>query len=212
VILAIREKVLSPENFPRLLAQAPELYSTFSAGIHTNLALDDAIKLAVLVRDIPREDIKNRVIEHNMMAFGNVILGGQNASVMKPLPDKIRILRDEIFTSGGPVGPLAEGDPLSLMEADDAHVRLLNGTSTAQLEVQTARYLSQQGVLVTEVSSTKAQSRTTIILYSPKLYTFRFLIGIFEITKSPQILIRPDPLERVDIEVRLGDDWIGKLP
>jgi LCP family protein required for cell wall assembly len=212
VIFGIRDKVLSPENFPTLLGQAPKLYNTFSTGIHTNMSLEDAIKLAVLVRDIPRENIKNGVIDHSMMAFDNAILGGQNASIMKPLPDKIRILRDEIFTSGGPTSPMAEGDPASLMEADDARVRVLNGTLTGQLETRTTRYLSQQGVLVTEVGNTKAQSRTTIVLYSPKLYTLRFLVNVFGITRSTQILIRPDPSQTVDIEIRLGSDWIGQLP
>jgi LCP family protein required for cell wall assembly len=212
VIFGIRDKVLDPENFPKLLAQAPELYGSFSAGFRTNLSLDDAIRLAVLMRDIPRENIKNGVIDHSMISFGNVILGGQNASIMKPLPDKIRLLRDQIFTSTGPTSPLAAGGLIALMEADSARVRVLNASSAAQLETQTARYLSQQGVLVTEVASTKAQSRTTVTLYSPKLYTFQFLLEIFEITRSPQILIKPDPSQTVDIEVRLGDDWVGQLP
>jgi LCP family protein required for cell wall assembly len=212
VIFGIRDKVLRPENFPDLLAQAPRLYSTFSAGIHTNMSLDDAIKLAVLVRDIPRENIKNGVIEHSMMSFGNVILGGQNASVMKPLPDKIRILRDEIFTSSGPIGPMAEGDPIALMQADGARVRLLNGTTTAQLDERTASYLSEQGLLVRELDDTKAQGQTTIFVYSPKLYALRFLVDTFGITRSTQIRIKPDPTQTVDIEIWLGNDWIDKLP
>ena len=212
VIFGIRDKVLSLENFPKLFAQAPELYRTFSAGIHTNLTLRDAMELAVLVRDIPEEDIRNAVIDQTMVGFGNAILGGQNASVMKPLPDKIRLLRDEIFTTSGPAGPLAEDDLAALVEADDARVRVLNGTSTTGMETRTATYLSRQGVLVTEIASTKAQSRTTVTLYSPKLYTFSFLIDLFGITRSPQILIKSDPSQTVDIEVRLGEDWVGQLP
>ncbi|RPJ29128.1 MAG: LytR family transcriptional regulator [Chloroflexi bacterium] len=212
VIFGIRDKVLSPENFPKLLAQAPKLYNTFSDGIHTNMSLEDAIKLAVMAQDVPKENIKNGVIEHNMMSFGNVILGGQNASIMKPLPDKIRVLRDEIFTSSGPTSPMAEGDPAALMQADGARIRLLNGTNTAQLEERTASYLSQQGLLVTELGNTKAQSRTTIVLYAPKLYALRFLHSIFGIARSSQILIRPDPSQTVDIEVWLGNDWVSNLP
>ena len=212
VIFGIRDKVLDLENFPRLFAQAPELYRTFSHGIHTNLTLREAMELAVLVRDIPEEDIRNAVIDHTMVGFGNTILGGQNASVMKPLPDKIRLLRDEIFTASGPASPLADDDPVALVEQDDARVRLLNATSAAQLETRTATYLSRQGVLVTEIAATQRQSRTTIILYSPKLYTFQFLIDLFGITRSPQILIKPDPSQTVDIEVRLGDDWVSQLP
>ncbi len=212
VIFAIRDKVLNPQNFPNLFAQAPQLYNKFSEGIHTNMSLEDAMKLAVLVRDIPRESIKNGVIDNSMVSFGNVILGGQNASVMKPLPDKIRVLRDEIFTISGPLSPLAQGDPVSLMQADGARVRILNGTSTQQLDERTANYLAQQGVQVTELGQTKAQGQTTIILYSPKLYAFRFLINTMGITRSPQIIIKSDPAQTVDIEIRLGSDWIKKLP
>ena len=212
VIFGIRDKVLSPENFPKLLAQAPQLYSTFSAGIRTNLPLEDAIKLAVLASDIPKDSIKNGVIDHSMMRFGNAILGGQNASVLQPLPDKIRLLRDEIFTSSGPLSPLAQDDPASLMRADGARIRLLNGTSSAGLDIQTASYLSQQGFFIKEFGNTKAYNQTTIILYSPKLYALEFLIEIFGVTNSTRILIEPDPTQPVDIEVRLGKDWVSKLP
>ena len=212
VIFGIRDKVLSPENFPKLLAQAPQLYNTFSAGIHTNMSLEDAVKLAVMARDISRKNIRNAVIDNSMVVFDNVILGGQNASVVKPIPDKIRVLRDEIFSSSTPIGPIAQGDPTTLMEADGARVRVLNGTSTSQLSTRTQSYLLRQGVWVTEIGKTKASSRTTIILYSPKLYTLRFLITIFGITNSTQIMIKPDPSQTVDIEVRLGKDWIDKLP
>jgi hypothetical protein len=212
VIFGIRDKVFSPENFFRLLAQAPELYNVFSEGIHTNMSLQDAMKLAVLAKDISQENIKNAVIDDSMLAYGNVILGGQKASIMKPLPDKIRVLRDEIFTSNGPVSPIALGDPAALMQADDARVRVLNGTTTEQLSTQTQSYLLQQGVRVTEIGKTKPVSRTTIILYSPKLYTFEFLRDTFGITSSTQILIKPDSSETVDIEVRLGKDWVDRLP
>jgi hypothetical protein len=212
VILGIRDKVLDPENFSNLLAQAPELYGTFSAGIRTNLPLDDALKLAVMVREIPQEQIKHAVIDTSMIGFGNVILGGQNASVMKPIPDKIRILRDEIFTARGPASPLAHGHPVSLMLADAARIRVLNGTSTEGLDWRTRDYLRLKGMLVAETGATKASSRTVIILYSPKLYTLKYLMDLFEIERSPQILIRPEPSETVDIEIQLGNDWLDRLP
>ena len=212
VIFAIRDVVLSPVNFPTLLAQAPQLYNTFSDGIHTNLSLDDAIKLAMLIKDIPKENIRNDVISNKMMSFGNVVVGGKNASILRPIPDQIRILRDQIFTASGPLSPLATGDLSTLMQADGARIRVLNGTSATQLDTRTGSYLSQQGVLVTEFGKTKTYSRTTIILYSPKLYALRYLLDIFEIKNSVQILIKPDPLQTVDIEIRLGTDWIKKLP
>ena len=212
VIFGIRDKVLSPEYFPELFAQAPKLYRTFSSGIHTNMMLRDAMKLAVLVRDLTKENIRNAVIDHSMITFGGTVLGGQNASVLRPIPDKVRVLRDEIFTSSGALSPLAEGQPSALMLEDGARIRILNGTSTPQIETRTRNYLLERGMLVTETGNTKAQSRTTIVLYSPKLYTLRYLLDIFDITRSPQILIQPDPNQTVDIEIRLGPEWVGKLP
>ena len=212
VIFAIREKVLSPGNFPKLLAQAPQLYDKFSEGIHTNLSLQDAIKLAVTVKDIPRNEIKNAVIDDSMMVLDSVILNGQKASVIRMFPDKMRILRDEIFTAGGALSPLAHDDPEALMQADAARIRVLNGTLSTDLDTRTGGYLSQKGFQVTEFGKTKAASRTMIILYSPKLYTLRLLMDVLGITRSPQIIIKPDAAETVDIEVRLGNDWINKLP
>jgi hypothetical protein len=72
--------------------------------------------------------------------------------------------------------------------------------------------LLQRGVSVTQVGETRASSRTTIVLYSSKLYAFRYLLDVFDITRSPQILITPDASESVDIEIRLGDDWVDRLP
>jgi hypothetical protein len=212
VIFAIRDKVLSPEYFPELLSQAPELYGTFSSGIRTNMWLEDVIKLAVLARDIPRENIKNAVIDYSMVTLDSVVLGGQKASIIRPVPDKVRILRDEIFSSSAPIGPIAAGDPLSLLKADAPRVRILNGTSRAGLDRQTGQFLVGQGILVTEFGETKAIDRTSITLYSPKLYTLRFFINMLGITRSPQIRIKTNPAETVDIEIRLGRDWIDKAP
>jgi LCP family protein required for cell wall assembly len=212
VILAIRDKVLSPENFPVLLGKAQQFYEEFSAGIRTNMPFDTAIRLGVLAKDIPVSSIKNGVIDYTMVTLDDVQLGGQNANVMKPLPDKIRELRDEIFTSGGALSPLAaQNDPRALMQADAARVRVLNGSYTPGLDVTTGNYLLSQGVPVTEAGAAdRAYDGTVIVLYSPKLYTMKYLQTVFGITESARVLIKPDPTSTVDVEVRLGNDWANK--
>ncbi len=214
VIIAIRDKVLDPANFPGYVAQANDFYNEFSSGIRTNMPLDTAIQLAVLAKDIPVTSIERGVIDTTMVAFDNVVLGGQDAAIMKPLPDKIRVLRDEIFTSAGAISPLAAGGDLTaLMLADSARVRLLNGTFAPNLEVNTGNYFIQQGMAVTEVGTAdRPYDRTVIILYSPKLYTLKYLQSVFGITSSTQILIQPDPAATVDLEVRLGNDWANNNP
>jgi hypothetical protein len=213
-IIAIRNKVLSPENFPVLLGQAQQFYEEFSAGIKTNMPLDVALQLGVLAKDIPLESIKQGVIDYTMVALDNTTLGGEAASVMKPLPDKIRELRDQIFTTGGAVSPLAaQGDPVALMQADASRVRIVNGSFSPGLDNTTGQYLLSRGVQVTEVGTAdRAYDQTTVILYAPKLYTLKYLQAVFGISSSTQIVIRPDPTSTVDIEVRLGNDWANNHP
>ncbi len=214
VILAIRDKVLSPENFPVLVGQAQQFYEKFSAGIRTNMPLDVALRLGVLARDIPVESIQNGVIDYSMVALVDTQLGGEKASVMKPLPDKIRELRDQIFTSGGAVSPLAaQNDLTAMMQADAARVRVLNGTFSGGLEATTGNFLQAQGVPVTEAGPADgAYNNTVIVLYSPKLYTLRYLQAVFGVSASAQILIQPDPSSTVDVEVRIGNDWANNNP
>jgi LCP family protein required for cell wall assembly len=214
VILAIRDKVFAPENFPVLLGKAQQFYEKFSAGIQTNLPFDTALQLGVLAKDIPLASIENGVIDYSMVSLNNTELGGQNASVMKPLPDKIRELRDQIFTSGGALSPLAgQSDLTTMMQEDGARVRLANGSFSGGLENTTGNFLIAQGLQVTEAGpADQAYSGTVIILYSPKLYTLRYLQSLFGITSSTQIWIRPDPTSTVDVEVRLGNDWANSNP
>jgi len=100
-----------------------------------------------------------------------------------------------------------------LMLADGARIRVLNGSFTQGLEVNTGNYFVNQGVPVTEVGAAeRAYDRTVIVLYSPKLYTLKYLQTVFGISSSTQIRIEPDPTSTVDIEVRLGNDWAGNNP
>lgn len=206
VILAIRDKVLEPETFATLITQAPQLYAEFSSGIHTNMSLDDAIQLAVLAKDIRVDDIKRGVIDTTMAIPADTNINGVPANVLRPVPDLIRILRDEIFVPGGPLSPLAQGDPVTLMQSDQAKVRVINNTYTAGLEQRTATFLTAQGMQVVEYGvPTGASNTTKIILYSSKLYTLRYLTELLGVG-SQQIIIQPDPASTVDIEIRIGED------
>lgn len=214
VIMSLRKQIFSPENFPKMVSLAPAVYVEAASGLRTNLSFDDAMKLGTLMYQIPVDSIKQGVIDYTMVSLGNVTLDGVQASIFKPFPDKIRELRDQIFTSGGPLSPLAsQGDATELMKADGARVRLLNGSFTPNLEVNTGNYFITQGMGVTEVGpADRAYDRTVIVLYSPKLYTLKYLQTVFGITSSTQIRIQPDPTSTVDVEVRLGNDWANSNP
>jgi LCP family protein required for cell wall assembly len=214
VILGIRNKVLDPANFPTLITQADDFYNEFSAGIRTNMPLDVAIQLAVLAKDIPIASIEQGLIDTSMVAFDNVVVGGEDESVIKPLPDKIRVLVEDLFTTAGALSPLAaQGDPTALMQDDHARVRVLNGSFSPGLETNTGNYFLAQGMQVVEVrTADQTYDRTVIVLYSPKLYTLKYLQTVFGITENALIRIIPDPASMVDVEVRLGNDWANNNP
>jgi hypothetical protein len=98
------------------------------------------------------------------------------------------------------------------MQADPARVRIINNTSSAGLEERTARFLTAQGMQVVEYGAPTGASNTTrLILYSSKLYALRYLTETFGVG-SNLIVIQPDPDATMDIEIRIGEDWVGKLP
>ena len=214
VVMALVDQVFSPQNFPDMVSKAPHIYAEAQAGLRTNLSFDDALKLGVLLTKIPPENIKRGVIDYTMVTLDNVILAGQNASIFKPIPDKIRVLRDEIFSVAGPLSPMASGDPAVLMQEDAARVRVVNGTYTDGLPERTGNYLLAQGMQVVEAGgyTDHLYDRTTIVMYGPKLYTLRYLISVFGVNATNQIVFSPDASSPVDVEIRVGADALNIIP
>lgn len=219
VIQAIQEKVFDPAVFPGLIQNAPAIYAKFQTGIHTNLSFDDAVKLAMLGKDISPDTIKSGVIDTSMVTFDNVVIGGANASIMKPITDKIRVLRDEIFSSTGALSPIsAPKDTTDInmivqaMRMEEARVRVLDGTFTTGMDQRAGAFFQSQGMSVTEVGTADGPySATVVVVYGPKLYTLRYLQAVFALSHT-QIRFSPDPASSVDIEIRLGSDWAASIP
>jgi hypothetical protein len=212
VIFALQQKIFDPNNFPYLMSKAPEMYSQLQNGIHTNMPFEDALKLAMLGRDVAPASIKTGIIDTSMVTFENTVLAGQAASVMKPMSDKVRVLRDEIFTSSGPLSPIAQGDVASLMRAEEARVRIADGTFTPGLDQRAGVFFQSQGMNVTEVGAADTvYASTNVIVYGPKLYTLKYLQNVFGLSHT-QVRFNPDPASSVDIEIRLGSDWAAVIP
>lgn len=209
VIFALRDQILSFNQLPMLFGKAPQLYQELSSGVHTNLTLDQIVRLAGLAATINRENIKQGIIgPPKQVEFGTNPEDGQ--AILIPVPDQIRILRDEVFATGGPVGPQAidtSGDPAELMRAEAARVLVKNGTATAGLATTTSEILRGDGVnIVGEGNADQAYSTTTIIDYSGKPYTTRYLMERLGVPNS-RVIFRFDPNAAQDIEIMLGDDW-----
>jgi len=144
VIQAVIDRITQFNMLPTLITNAPTLYNSVSKGIQTNLSLTQAIQLGTLVLGMPRENIKTYVIDYTQTTQEMV----NGLDVLKPIPDKIRILRDKVFaTDSGAAAPIVmqTSDTLSLAKSENARIEVLNGTSVSGLADITAAYLKTRG-------------------------------------------------------------------
>jgi LCP family protein required for cell wall assembly len=207
VILGIRDRILSFDMLPILLSKSNVLYDELSSGVHTNLTLDDATKLAVLASQVPKENIRQGVIGEKYVIFGR---SPDNLSILIPIPDKIHVLRDEIFASSGALGPLTPGTDQEKVVAEGAKVSVMNGSRASDLASRTAQYLQSLGITVaSQGNADQVTTLTSLIDHTGNPYTLKFLAGLMNVSSS-KIYSQYDPNSPVDIEVILGNDWAAK--
>ncbi len=211
VIMEVRRRILKPDVIPWLLKNSSKMYDDLSSGIHTNMSLQEAIQFFWLIQKIDPANIKHAIISPNEVTFVKTSQGDS----LKPITDKIRILRDEIFTTGGPLSPASvanSNDPAALMKAENARVLIQNGSGVPGLAGRTHDYLKSLGVNVLEpVDSSQAVTQTKIYDYTGKPYTVKFLVDTMHIDKT-QIVNQYDPNAQSDVVVVAGADWAAKNP
>ena len=103
VALAILDRVVGFDMVPTLVARAPALWEELRSGVRTNMTLDQMISIAWTGVQIPKADLRRGVIGPPKMVGFHTLPDGQQ--VIRPVPDQIRILRDQLFTETSGVGP-----------------------------------------------------------------------------------------------------------
>jgi LCP family protein required for cell wall assembly len=208
LIMAIRDRILDFNMMPRLVANASLIYSDLAAGINTNMSLNQAIKLAWSAIDVDRDKISQVVISNEYVTLGK---SSDNLDILRPVPDKIRLLRDEVFGEGAALGPVAEGALIELVAQEGARVSVRNGSYQPGMAATTADWLREQGVNVVEETSTEYNVYNQIYIYNGKPYALRWLAETMQVT-SNNIFNYYDPDATLDIVVVLGDVWVSNNP
>ena len=210
VIMALRDDIVNFNMLPTLITKAPTLYNELSEGIRTNLNLQQVVQLALFASQIDPSDIKQGVIGQDEVMFGT---SPDGLSIVIPIYDEIRLVRDEIFSTGGPVSPAAvSGDPATLRQDEQAKISIQNGTSSSGLATQTSEYLRSQGLnIIEETNADRLYSASTIIIYNGKPYTTQYIADLMGITTA-NIYNRYTPDAYADIAIILGDDWLYNNP
>jgi LCP family protein required for cell wall assembly len=207
VLMAIRDQILQLNQLPQLIAQAPVLWRTFQENVKTNLPLEDALEIALLVQDIEAEKIKSIVLDYDYVYIETTPDGRQ---VLVPRRDEIRILRDEIFTI--PTAPTPALENLQQWMDEEARIAVYNGTAVFGLAAETQSYLQDLGLEVTEIGNADSASydRTQIIDYGSHPQTTRFLIQEMQI--PPMNLSDGEEADgNFDILIIIGNDWAQLL-
>jgi len=191
--------------------------------VRTNLNFQQIMKLGISIMDVPDKQIKRAVINEDAVSFAT---SPDGLAILIPVPDKIRLLRDKIFTTSGPVAPAAvanvtpqagqadvQGAELTaLMAEEKARVAVQNGTQTPDLASRTANFFRSQGLnVVEETNADRVYSATTLIVVNGKPYTIKHLAEQMGV-KTENIFNRYDPNAYADVIVILGNDWAQSNP
>jgi len=210
VIMAIFDRITSLNMLPTLISHSGALYQELSAGVHTNLTLQQVIQLGTLALQVKQENIR-----HGVIGPGSVYnaTSPDGLDILIPIPDEIRVLRDEIFTTGGAVGPAAvTAESIELAKAEGARISVQNGTYTAGLATRTAEYLRGLGLNVVEETNADGYYNTSrMFIYTGKPYTSQYISDLFGMLPA-QVLTQYNPDAGIDIVLVLGSDWENTNP
>lgn len=202
VVLAVREKVMSLNMLPSLITQAPQLYKTLNESVWTDLSLEQMIGLALLAQDIQPENIQNEVIDYRYVLDYTTDDGRQ---VLVPIKEKIRELRDRLFTISAVIAPPTDTELKALMATEGATIEVLNGAGVEGLAKATSDWLAGQSVTVSNFATADRSDypNTLIYAYGDNPYTARWLAKVFNAT----VVSGAASSDGVDIRIILGADW-----
>ncbi len=208
VLMAIRDQILRLNQLPQLIGQAPQLWRTFQENVKTNLPLEDALELAMLIQDIPEEDIHTAVLDYDYVYIETTPDGRQ---VLVPRREEIRVLRDELFSTP-PIPTPVFDDLQRLMEEEGARVAVHNGTPIFGLAADTQAYLQGLDVDVVEIGNadSAAYKSSRIVDYGAHPQTTRFLIQEMQIPPL-NLANAKNPTGDYDILIIIGNDWASQF-
>jgi LCP family protein required for cell wall assembly len=204
VLYAIRDHVLSSDQLPSLLAQAPDIYASVQDDVNTNLSLRQLIDLVRLASQLPDDAICSAVINGEYVDLFTLPDGSQ---VLIPDPNKVHGLVMDIFTGTGRCASGFE-DLAAQAATEQATISVVNGTSHEGLATETADLLTGMGVNVVSVGNADRfdYQDTVIYNYNGKTNTARYIAQILNVPESA-IVVASNPAGLYDIEVILGGDY-----
>ncbi len=210
VIMEMRRQILDLNMLPTLIAKAPQIYQDLSGGIRTNMSLTEAVQLAMAASKVPEKKILKGVIGPPDQV--GLAKSPDGLAILIPVPDRIRLLRDKIFSGGAAIAPSQVGDLAQLVKDEQARVVIQNGTQTAGLSPRTAEYFRSQGInVVQETNADRVYDASSLVVVNGRPYTIKYLADLMGIPES-NIVNQYTPDAGMDIVVILGNSWSANNP
>jgi LCP family protein required for cell wall assembly len=206
VMMAVRDKLTSADNFPALLSKAPQLLVTLQGSYVTDMSPEQMVSLGLAAKDIPREGINSKVIDQEYIAYE--YFTEQNQQVLILNIEKFRELRDTMFYTPQPL-QLSVPSANDLLAGEAAMVEVQNGSLINGAATDLSNYLKGKGVNVTVVGNADRSdyASTIVIDYTGKPYTAKWLADTLHISSS-SILSSNNPDSPVDVRVVIGADFV----
>lgn len=204
VIEAVFQKVTRLDMLPTLLAQSPQMWRTFQDSVDTDLTLDQVIALARLASEVDWEDVETGVIDERYTLFYETDDGQQ---VLVPLRDKMRELRDDLFTTETSSNA-EESEETSPPEDKGATIEVLNGTLVPGLAADVAERLRRENLEVLQTGNADRQNveESLIVAHTNNTHTAQYIAQLLELPDS-SVVEGYEPRADYDITVVLGADY-----
>jgi LCP family protein required for cell wall assembly len=94
VLYALRDRVLDMGMLPQLVVQSPSLLGALQENLYTDLTLDAMIQLALVLKDVPRENIRTGVIDSTYIMD---YVTAEGAQVLVPRRAQLSTLLSSVF-------------------------------------------------------------------------------------------------------------------
>jgi LCP family protein required for cell wall assembly len=205
VLVAIKDKVLSSDQLPRLISRMPALLSTLSDSLQTDMPMSQQITLANLARKLNTGNIRQILIDGSMV---EATILNSGAYVLMPKLDRIKPVVDAFFNPEVEPPPSPDEDLRVELARENARIAVLNGTATPDLALQVGEWLTGQGFIVVGYGEADRTdyTQTQIIDYGGKPFTLQQLIETLAIVDEN---IRPGAgsNEQTDIQLIIGADF-----
>ena len=204
VLLAVRDRVVRIGILQQLISQAPQLWQSLQENVRTNLTVEEGIQLALLLQDVPEENIQTAVIDFQYVYNETTPDGRQ---VLVPIRDSIRGLRNDLFAPPLVPTPVFENLPAKMAE-EGARIAVYNGTAVFGLAASTQSYLESFDLDIVEIGNADSAeyATTQIIDYGSHPDTTLYITQLMQVPPL-NISNGSQPDGDYDVLIIVGNDW-----